>query len=65
MSWRTVIVTNRCKLDLKMGYMVIRGEDAKRIFLDEIAEMNKSKLRSRYPYGFETEKSLHRQSKDI
>lgn len=33
--------------------------------LDEIAEMNKSKLRSRYPDGFETEKSLHRQSKDI
>ena len=37
MSWRTVIVTTRCKLDLKMGYMVIRGEDTKRIFLDEIA----------------------------
>ena len=33
--------------------------------LDEIAEMNKAKLRSRYPDGFETEKSLHRQSKDI
>ncbi len=33
--------------------------------LDEIAEMNKSKLRSRYPDGFETEKSLHRKSKDI
>lgn len=37
MSWRTVIVTTRCKLDLKMGFMVIRGEDTKRIFLDEIA----------------------------
>ncbi len=37
MSWRTVIVSNRCKLDLKMGFMVIRGEDTKRIFLDEIA----------------------------
>ena len=37
MSWRTVIVSNRCKLDLKMGYVVIRGEDTKRIFLDEIA----------------------------
>ena len=33
--------------------------------LDEIAEMNKAKLRSRYPDGFETDKSLHRQSKDI
>ena len=37
MSWRTVIISTRCKLDLKMGYMVIRGEDTKRIFLDEIA----------------------------
>lgn len=37
MSWRTVIISNRCKLDLKMGYMVIRAEDTKRIFLDEIA----------------------------
>ncbi len=37
MSWRTVVVTTRCKLDLKMGSMVIRGEDTKRIFLDEIA----------------------------
>ena len=37
MSWRTVVVTTRCKLDLNMGFMVIRGEDTKRIFLDEIA----------------------------
>lgn len=37
MSWRTVIISKRCKLDLKMGYMVIRGEDTKRIFLDEVA----------------------------
>lgn len=37
MSWRIVVVSNRCKLDLKMGYMVIRGEETKRIFLDEIA----------------------------
>ena len=37
MSWRTVVVSKRCKLDLKMGYLVIRGEDTKRIFLDEIA----------------------------
>ena len=37
MSWRTVVVSNRCKLDTKMGYMVIRGEETKRIFLDEIA----------------------------
>ena len=37
MSWRTVVVSSRCKLELKMGYMVIRGEDTKRIFLDEMA----------------------------
>lgn len=37
MSWRTVVISKRCKLDLKMGYMVVRGEDTKRIFLDEIS----------------------------
>lgn len=33
--------------------------------LDEIAEMNKAKLRKRYPDGFEVEKSLHRADGDI
>ena len=33
--------------------------------LDEIAGMNKSKLRKRYPDGFETDKSLHRSEGDI
>ena len=33
--------------------------------LDEIAEMNKAKLRKRYPGGFEVEKSLHRAEGDI
>lgn len=37
MSWRTVVISSRCKLDLKLGYMVIRGEATKRVFLDEIA----------------------------
>lgn len=37
MSWRIVAISNRCKLDLKMGFMVVRGEETKRIFLDEIA----------------------------
>ena len=37
MSWRTVIVTNQAKLDYKMGYMVVRGEETKRVLLDEIA----------------------------
>ena len=37
MSWRTVIITSRCKLDYKMGFMVVRSEEIKKIFLDEIA----------------------------
>ena len=37
MSWRTVIITSRCKLDYKMGFMVVRSEETKKIFLDEIA----------------------------
>lgn len=37
MSWRIVVISNQCKLDLKMGYMVVRGEEKKRVFLEEIA----------------------------
>lgn len=37
MSWRTVIIENQAKLDYKMGHMVIRGMETKRIFIDEIA----------------------------
>lgn len=37
MSWRTVVISSRCKLDTKMGYLVVRGEETHRIFLDEIA----------------------------
>lgn len=37
MSWRTVVISSRCKLDTKMGYMVIRADEVHRIFLDEIA----------------------------
>lgn len=37
MSWRTVVITCRCKLDLKLGYMVVRSEDTKRILLDEVS----------------------------
>ena len=37
MSFRTVVVEKRSKLDLRMGYMVIRRDDAvQRIFLDEV-----------------------------
>ena len=37
MSWRTVVISQRCKLDLSMGYMVVRGEETIRVFLDELA----------------------------
>ncbi len=37
MSWRTVVIASRCKLDFKMGFMVIRAEETKKVFLDEIA----------------------------
>lgn len=37
MSWRTVIIDSQSKLDYKMGYLVFRGIETKRILLDEIA----------------------------
>lgn len=37
MSWRIVVISNRCKLDLSMNYMVVRGEETKRVSLNEIA----------------------------
>ncbi len=39
MSWRIVIVSNRCKLDLKMNYLVIRSDDVVRIHLSEISQV--------------------------
>jgi len=39
MSWRTVVISGRCKLDLKMGYMVIRGEEIRRVYLEEISSL--------------------------
>lgn len=37
MSWRTIVISNRCKLDYKMGFMVIRAEETKRVYLDDIS----------------------------
>lgn len=37
MSWRTVVINSRCKLDYKMGFMVVRAEETKKVFIDEIA----------------------------
>lgn len=38
MSWRTVVISNRAKLDMKTGYLVVRSEeDTKKVNLDEIS----------------------------
>lgn len=37
MSWRVVVVSSRSRLELKLGYLVVRGIDVKRILLDEIS----------------------------
>lgn len=36
MSWRTVVISTRAKLDLQLGYMVVRGERTTKVHLDEI-----------------------------
>lgn len=37
MSWRIVVIESQSKLDYKMGYLVVRSLDTKRILLDEVA----------------------------
>ena len=37
MSWRVVVVSSRSRLELKLGYLVVRGTEVKRILLDEIS----------------------------
>lgn len=37
MGFRTVVIKNRAKIDLCLGYLVCRGEDEKRIFIPEIS----------------------------
>lgn len=37
MSWRTVVVSRRAKLDLQLNYMVVRGEVTTKIHLSEIS----------------------------
>ena len=39
MSWRTVVISSRAKLDLKLNYMVIRGDITTRIYLGEISTL--------------------------
>lgn len=37
MSWRTVCITRRCKLEYRMGYLVVRDTEILRIHLSEIS----------------------------
>ncbi len=39
MSWRTVIISGMAKLDYKMGFMVVRGAETKRVVIDEISTL--------------------------
>ena len=36
MSWRTIIITGSAKLDLSMGFLVVRQKEVKKIHLNEI-----------------------------
>lgn len=37
MSWRTVVISNRAKLDLHLNHLVVRGEKTTKIFLGDIS----------------------------
>ncbi|WNY23122.1 CRISPR-associated endonuclease Cas1 [Methanimicrococcus hongohii] len=37
MTWRIVVISSVCKLDLKLNHIVIRGEQLRRVHLSEIA----------------------------
>ena len=39
MSWRTIVISKRAKLDLQLGYMVVRGEEVTKIVLSEIGTL--------------------------
>lgn len=39
MSWRVVVISNRAKLDLQMGFLVVRTEDTTKIHLSEIGTL--------------------------
>ena len=39
MSWRIVVVSRRAKLDYKLNYLVVRGEETTRIHLSEISTL--------------------------
>lgn len=39
MSWRVVVISNRAKLDYKMGFLIVRSEKVTKIHLSEISTL--------------------------
>lgn len=39
MSWRVVVISRRCKLEYKLGYLVCRGEEMKKVHISEISSL--------------------------
>lgn len=39
MSWRTVIISSNAKLDYQMGYLVIRSQETRKVYINEIATL--------------------------
>lgn len=39
MSWRTVVITKTAKLDLQLGFLVVRGEETIKIHLSELGTL--------------------------
>ena len=39
MSWRIVVITKMAKLDLQLGFLVVRGEETIKIHLSEISTL--------------------------
>lgn len=39
MSWRTIVISKNAKLDYKIGYLVVRGQDTTKIHLNEISTL--------------------------
>ncbi len=37
MSWRIIVISKRAKLDLQLGYMVVRSDEVTKIVLSEIS----------------------------
>ena len=37
MSWRIIVISKRAKLDLQLGYMVVRADEITKIVLSEIS----------------------------